>query len=133
MNMKDTTVKQRIKNDIILIVCLLLVAAMGFAYLYLLRGKGDTVKVTVDGKNYGTYSLSKNVTKDIYTGKNNEHHNRFVIKDGKAYMETATCPDGICVKHNPVFREGESIVCLPNGVVITVIKQNNNNDPDIIV
>ena len=71
------------------------------------------------------------MTKDIITGEKGENLNRLIIKDGKAYMETATCPDGICVNHNPIFRDGESIVCLPNGVVVTIIK--NDDDLDVVI
>ena len=35
-------------------------------------------------------------------------------------MEWADCPDQICVNHRAVSREGESIICLPNQVVISV-------------
>ena len=129
--MKDTGVKRKIRNDIILVLCLLLIAVIGLAYLYLFRDKGDTVKVTVDGNQIGIYSLNENMTKDIITGENGENLNRLIIKDGKAYMETATCPDGICVNHNPIFRDGESIVCLPNGVVVTIIK--NDDDLDVVI
>ena len=125
--------KSIVQNDIILIVGLLLVALIGIFYLFVLREQGNTVKVTVDGKTYGTYSLSRNITEDIYSGKNNEHLNRLVIEDGKAYMETATCPDGICVEHAPIFRDGESIVCLPQRVVISIITHNNADNPDVIV
>jgi hypothetical protein len=129
--MKDTGVKRKIRNDIILVLCLLLIAVIGLAYLYLFRDKGDTVKVTVDGNQIGIYSLNENMTKDIITGEKGENLNRIIIKDGKAYMETATCPDGICVNHNPIFRDGESIVCLPNGVVVTIIK--NDDDLDVVI
>lgn len=122
-----------IRNDIILIVSLLLVAALGMLYLFKFRGAGDTVRVTVDGKLYKTYSLSQDITEDIITGKNGEYLNRLVIKDGKAYMERATCPDGICVDHAPIFRDGESIVCLPQRVVVTVITNNSADGPDIII
>ena len=131
MKMKDTGVKRKIRNDIILVLCLLLIAVIGLAYLYLFRDKGDTVKVTVDGNQIGIYSLNENMTKDIITGEKGENLNRLIIKDGKAYMETATCPDGICVHHNPIFRDGESIVCLPNGVVVTIIK--NDDDLDVVI
>ena len=128
--MKD---KKLVRNDIILIVGILLVSALGLIYLFVFRAEGNTVSVSVGGKTYGVYSLSKDITEDIYTGENGEHHNRLVVKDGKAFMESATCPDGICVAHNPIYRNGESIVCLPHGVVITVITSESNNDPDIII
>ena len=35
-------------------------------------------------------------------------------------MEWAECPDQICVKHRAIFREGESIICLPNEIVVTI-------------
>ncbi|MBR3954414.1 MAG: NusG domain II-containing protein [Clostridia bacterium] len=121
------------RNDIILIACVLLVAAVGLVYLNFFRSEGNTVTVTVDGTEYGVYSLSENRTEDIYTGGDNQHHNRLVIKDGKAYMETASCPDGICVAHKPVFRDGESIICLPNRVVVTVDLADETETPDIIM
>ena len=133
MKEKETSVKHPIRNDIILIVCLFLVASIGMLYLFKFRSHGDTVKVTVDGELYGTYSLANNITEDIYSGKNKEQLNRLVIRDGKAYMETATCPDGICVAHNPIFRNGESIVCLPQRVVITVITNDDTDNPDIVL
>lgn len=129
---KETSTKRKVRNDIILVGGLLIIAAIGIFYLFVLRKTGDSVNVTVDGKTYKTFSLSENVIEDIYTGENKEHLNRLIIKDGKAYMETATCPDGICVEHNPVYRDGESIVCLPNRVVVTVTTQNSN-DPDIVI
>ena len=131
MKDKDTKAKRTIKNDIILIVCLLLVAAVGMLYLFVFRSEGNTVKITIDGKTYGVYPLSKDMTEDIYTGNNNEHHNRLVIKDGKAHMETSTCPDGICVDHSAIFRDGESIVCLPHRIIVTIITSRNSDNPDI--
>lgn len=130
-NMKyNSTKKHNIRNDIILIVALLLVAVIGALYLFVFRSSGNTVKVTVDGKTYGVFSLNENITEDIHTGKDNL--NRLIIRDGKAYMETATCPDGICVAHKPIFRDGESIVCLPNRVVVTVTT-NDADSPDIVI
>lgn len=125
--------KFHLRNDMFFIVALLLVCAIGILYLFVFRGSGNVVKVTVDGELYGIYSLSQNITEDIPSGENERQLNRLIISGGKAYMETATCPDGICVAHRPIFRDGESIVCLPNRVVITVITDDNNTDsPDIV-
>lgn len=121
-----------LRNDIIFIIALLLICALGMLYFFVFRSSGNTVKVTVDGELYGIYSLSQNTSENIRTGKDDSELNRLVIKDGKAYMENATCPDGICVAHRPVFRDGESIVCLPNRVVITVITEKHTDSPDIV-
>lgn len=133
MTQQKSTKKRYLRNDILLIAALLLVAAIGGVYLFVFRGNGNTVTVTVDGKPYAEYALTENITKDIYTGENGEHCNRLVIRDGKAFMETATCPDGICVAHRAIFKNGESIVCIPNRVVITVTTVDSADAPDIVV
>ena len=121
------------RNDVIFIVALLLVvSALGLCF-YLFRGEGDMVVVTVDGKEFGRYSLAEDVTVEIRTGAQGEELNLLVIKGGQAYVETATCPDGICAGHKPIKRDGESIVCLPHKVVITVYTSEEKDAPDIVV
>ena len=122
--------KRILRNDIILIVALLLIAALIGLYLNFFRTKGDVVEVKVDGKHYATYSLTENITHDIKTG--DEGLNRLIIRDGKAYVERATCPDGICAAHRPIYRNGESIICLPHKVVITVVSAGSDDGPDIV-
>lgn len=121
------------KNDVIFIAVLLAVAVLAGLAILLLRGEGNTVTVTVDGKTVGTYSLSEDRTVEIRTGGEGEELNLLVIRDGKALVETATCPDGICAAHKPISRDGESIVCLPHKVVITVKIQEptSSKAPDV--
>ena len=123
--------KRHLRNDLILVGGLLvLLIVCGLAF-FLIRPDGDVVTVEVDGKHYGTYELSKDRVVDIVTGEHGGELNRLVIKNGEAYVETATCPDGICSNHRPVSRDGESIVCLPHKVVITV-HQAGGEEPDIV-
>ena len=103
-----------------------------FIAFWLFRGEGDTVVVEVDGKVYGTYALDVDRTVEIRTGDGGEELNLLVIEGGRARVETATCPDGICAAHRPISREGESIVCLPHKVVITVKLSGGGDGPDII-
>ena len=132
MNQSANNEKKRLRrNDIIFIAALLAVIAIAGACLYLFHGEGDTVTVAVDGKTIATYPLNVDRTEDIHT--NGDGLNRLIIKDGKAWVETASCPDGICAAHKPIHREGESIVCLPNKVVITVHTAQTTDEPDIVV
>ena len=124
-------VNRKHRNDVIFIAVLLLIVSLIGAAFFFLRGEGDTVTVSVDGKHYGTYPLHTDLTLSIRTGENGEEENLLVIRDGKAYVESATCPDGICADHKPISREGESIVCLPHRVVITV-QTSDGEAPDII-
>ncbi len=136
MNRSNTQTKptanrggRKYKNDIIFIAAILAVVAIAAVALLLLRGEGSTVTVEVDRQIIGTYSLAIDRVVDITT--DDGEMNRLVIRDGKAFMESATCPDGVCVSHRPISREGETIVCLPHKVVVTVIG-GNENEPDVI-
>ena len=123
----------KIRNDLVFVAIILALCLVGFVYLFVLRQSGDVVKVTLDGKVYGIYSLSEDTVCDIVSGENGEKHNLMVVKDGKVSVADASCPDGICVSHRPVFRDGESIVCLPNKVVVSVELSDNDSSPDIVV
>ena len=72
----------------------------------------EIVEITVDGKEFGTYSLSQDQV--IHIGDTNVCE----IKDGKVTMIEATCPDHYCMKQKAVDEHGGSIICLPNKVVI---------------
>lgn len=119
---------QKTKNDLILIAVLLLVVAGAALILFLSRMPGDTVVVTVDGQLWGEYSLREDRTVEI---KNGDGYNLLVIESGKAYVRQASCPDGICSSHRPISHNGESIICLPNKVVIE-IRSSGSDQPDII-
>ncbi len=119
------------RNDLIFIAILLLLALLAGMCMLLLPSEGKTVTVTVNGTLYGIYPLATDTVVEIRTGMDGKDRNVLVIREGKAYVETATCPDGICVKHRAISRHGESIACLPHGVVIVVSSQED--DADIII
>ncbi len=123
--------KRKLRNDILLVAILLaVVSAAGLAFFFL-RGEGNTVEVTVDGQPFGTYSLGRDARVPIVTERGS---NTLVIRDGRAFVEEASCPDGICAAHRPIKRNGESIVCLPNRVVVTVRSTHSTQSdaPDVI-
>ena len=125
--------KKKLKNDLLMIAALLIAVSLIGVCVYFFRTDGDSVEVRVDGKLYGTYALDEDVTVEIRTGENDEHVNVLVIKDGRASISRADCPDGICSSHKPIWREGESIVCLPNRVTVTVVTDSSgDNAPDIV-
>jgi hypothetical protein len=111
----------KIRNDIILIVILLAVALLIYIGLRVFPGKSDgaaEVLVTVDGAEYGRYPLAEEITENIELADG--AYNILVIQNGKADMTEASCPDKICVNHRAISRQNESIICLPNKVVVTI-------------
>ena len=122
-------VQGRVKNDVIFIVGLLLLTLLAGAALLLLKSPGDTVRISVDGDVWGEFPMSENV--EIQIPGVDGGYNILVIQDGQAHVAQASCPDGICAAHRPISRDGESIICLPNKVVVEV-RAAGQNQPDII-
>lgn len=120
----------KFKNDIIFIIILLTVSVTLGAAFFFPRGEGEVVEVRIDGRVTAVYSLSEDITVELdgVGGKNT-----LVIRDGKAEISYADCPDGICANHKPISRSGESIVCLPHKVVITVCGEDKADTPDLVV
>ena len=114
----------------ILTFAILAFIAVAALALSLFRAEGDTVVVLLDGKQWGEYPLNEDRVIEVVVDDN---YNIVVIEDGKAYVQRASCPDGICVSHPPVSRVGESIVCLPNKVVLTVQSDNDTDGLDSVI
>lgn len=79
---------------------------------------GSYVVVTIDGNEYTRLPLSSDCNFDIPSGSG---YNSLTISAGTAYITAASCPDKICVNHKAVSNVGETIICLPNKVIIEII------------
>ena len=107
------------KRDILLLVVILAVFLVIFAvYHFTHQETGGVAVVTVDGEEYGRYSLEED--QEIPILIDGEETNRLVIADGEADMISADCPDQLCVNEKAASKNGETIVCLPNEVVVTI-------------
>jgi len=111
--MKHSDVKQR--------TLILILTGMGLLItliVFFLSGSGSLVQVSVDGEVKETFSLKEDLRYETegYGGG----HNILVIKDGSAYIESADCPDGLCVKMGKINKKGQSVICLPNRVVVEI-------------
>lgn len=72
------------------------------------------IEIQKDKEMYGTYLLSEDQV--IKIGETNVCE----IKDNKCKMIKATCPKQICTNQKAIYKKGQSIICLPNKVVIEV-------------
>lgn len=113
--------KKRLKkNDILFIVVVGVLLFFLVVFMQLAGGReGARVQVTVDGEVYGIYSLTQEQTVDIVI--DGETTNTLVIAEGEADMIWAECPDKLCVHQKAISKSNETIVCLPNKVVVQVL------------
>lgn len=120
------------KNDIILIGVILILALAAYAGMNFLQGANThnaEAVVLIDGVEYGRYPLNADVIERIELPDGG--YNVLEIKEGKADVTEASCPDGICVSHRAVSKQNQSITCLPNKLVVE-IQNGETSDVDAI-
>lgn len=106
------------KQDGILILALLVAAAVFFlGYRIWNRESPEEVVVYVGEQEYARFSVGEDREFLIETENGT---NRLIIKGGEADVTEATCPDKICVHQSPISETGETIVCMPNRVIVTI-------------
>ena len=111
------------RRDLILVAALLLLAGgvrLGI-YLYGYFTSGAFAEVSIDGEVLQTYPIDTD--REVMLETDDGHYNLLSIKDGKADITEADCRDGICVHHPPVSKPGETIVCLPHKLVVTIVRE----------
>lgn len=105
------------KTEKTFILGLLLLSLALWAAMHFLRPQNyGFICITVDGEEYGTYSLAEDQI--IPIGKTNVCE----IKNGKVSMTQADCPDHLCIRQGAIDASGGMIVCLPNKVTIEGIR-----------
>ena len=106
------------KQDLYLLAAVMTAAAIIWILMRVFSGEASRVVVSVDGEVVGEYPLNSERQVDITGAQGGS--NRLVIKDGRADIVEADCPDKLCVHEAPISKEGEALVCLPHRVVVTV-------------
>lgn len=106
------------KKDMIFIAVLAAALAGIFAVFAVGRDAGVTIRITVDGELYGSWPLSDD--REVNVMIDGKTTNVMEIRDGKADMTEADCPDQLCVHQKAISKDRETIVCLPNRVVVQI-------------
>jgi hypothetical protein len=128
------------KADIILFIVLVVIGLAASAALTFSHGEaGSGAKVIIEsgGDLYATYSLREDRTFVVPAPKQSstdapaanpedsasaqyDYYNVVVISGGTVSVTEASCKNQVCVKHGAITRPGESIVCLPNRLVVRI-------------
>lgn len=124
-SLKSVLIKHKI--DIIVVASLLLLSLVVMLTVNLTRKPGAFVEITVDGEVVATYPLD---TDGEYTL--NGGTNKLTIKDGAAYMSYSSCPDHVCENTGKVRHVGQTIVCLPNKLTVTVKGERIDDSVDFV-
>lgn len=117
--------RKKVFRDIILLAVCLFVSLGLWLGVSLTKKPGEYAVITVDGEEYARYPLSEDREEVIETERGK---NILIIKEGYADITEATCPDGICERQHKINESGESLVCLPNKVTVTVVGSEEGVD-----
>ncbi len=101
------------------VVCLVI-------WYFATQNTGDTVTITMDGKVYGTYDLAQD--QEIEVSRDGQVVNLVRISDGEVFMAEADCPDHLCIRQGKISADRQTIVCLPNRVVVEI---SSETEPEL--
>lgn len=107
------------RGDTVLAAIVIAVALVLIPTLFAVFRAGTTVQVTVDGAVVARFPLAEERTYTIHGADGGV--NTLVIRGGQATVTDADCPDRLCVHQHAISRAGQSIICLPHRVVVTVV------------
>lgn len=116
--------------DILLVLAVIGLSA--FLIMQSVASAGDDfdleISISVNGREVLVFPLQegrRELVIDGYQGKSYVE-----IADGQVHMIDSACPDKLCVHMGWKSHSGESIICLPNRVVIEV--RSGEGGPDVI-
>ena len=122
--------KKKLRNDLVLICSLLLVAIIALIIVLSTRNKNNLVaKVMVQNEVVLTIDLNKENDKDFYVdGLKGQVH--IHVKDGGIAIIESNCPHQDCVNLGYVYESGKPIICAYNAVSV-IIDGNSNYDIEV--
>jgi len=105
------------KNDLILFGIIIIISLSFLVLTKLLSDDGSRVYVYVNDSLKYTFSLNEDIVVEL-EGLNGT--NTLEISQGRASIISASCPDKLCVHQRSINKSKETIVCLPNKLIVLV-------------
>ena len=103
------------KKLIIIFVAIFTICVLCVFILNTLQPDKSVVVILVDGEVYDEIDLSEDQSFDIKTERGT---NKIQVKNGQIRITEATCPDKLCMRHGQLHNKYDTIVCLPNKLII---------------
>lgn len=119
--------------DIIIVVGLMLASFLPLGiFTYAQAAVGDAelkAVVSADGEIQTEFILVDDNQVEEYSYIDEHGHENMIVRDGlEVYMIEANCTDQLCVRRGAVSSVGETIVCLPNHVMVEVEPVDSGSD-----
>ena len=127
-------------GDIVIIALLVMLSFLPLAIFTYQNASanGDSMHVVVsaDGEIVHEMELKNDHTREIYEFVDDHGHENTVVREGLiVYISDANCQDLLCVQQGQISEVGETLVCLPNRVLVEIVSDGvdieDDNDVDI--
>lgn len=127
-------------GDIVIIALLVMLSFLPLAIFTYQNASanGDSMHVVVsaDGEVVHEMELKNDHTREIYEFVDDHGHENTVVREGLiVYISDANCQDLLCVQQGQISEVGETLVCLPNRVLVEIVSDGvdieDDNDVDI--
>ena len=129
------------RNDIILIVSILLISILGIFAIRMMNKEYDskTAVITIDGSVIARIPIDNTAEEKTVSFKFGDNLGNLDIKDGAVRikeMDIKICPEKICSETGWISKSYETIVCLPNRIAVNIEnreadKEDNNLVDDV--
>lgn len=116
------------KADFLLFFIFIAAAAL-IAAVPLVRSSDGApmVRIIAQGDLAGIYPLDSDNEIEI---ERDGHRNVVVIKDNTVHMDYSDCKNQVCVNTGKISKAGETIVCLPNYVIVEIVSSEEGGEDD---
>ena len=116
------------KADFLLFFIFIAAAAL-IAAVPLVRSSdgASRVRIIAQGELAGIYPLDSDNEIEI---ERDGHRNVVVIKDNTVHMDYSDCKNQVCVNTGKISKAGETIVCLPNYVIVEIVSSEEGGEDD---
>lgn len=122
--MKKSIFRFRAGDAWAVVSILLLAGLIGLLFLPNDTSNALCAQIYMDGELIRTVSL----TTDQEFTVTSAYTNTVTVRNGAIAVTGSDCPGGDCLHCGWIHGTGKSIVCLPNGLEIRVVSQNNDVD-----
>lgn len=119
------------KGDKYLIIIIIIISFVSFIYINnseFKKPKNKYISIQVNGEEVKKITFGANMVGKKIPINTEFGYNLIEIGDGKVRIIEADCPDKLDVKQGWISKLGETIVCLPNKLVIEINGSGRTDD-----
>ena len=114
-------------GDTVVILAVLFAAGVLF-FFSLFPGEAGAYLSVASDVGEETYLLSEDRSLTITSGG---HTLCIVIENQKAYVASSNCPDKTCLHQGKISSVGDTVICVPSGVVLKIVGEGSREN-DIV-